>query len=702
MIYGPKTLVRQLAAALLAVLLAACGSGDDPVAAGADDGRVISGNSSKGPLNGAIVRAFSLDARGQKIGAALGEAVTDASGNWTMTLPPGSQPLLIESSGGAYVDEADPEPVAGQRRTVQLAGDDVFATLLPVGASIVAINIYTDALLRKSRYETQGDNFIAVYDLNRSFFIDAFGFDIVTTPPEDPIQPDRGASLNARQYAMALGGIANAVNALATENQLPAPTYAVIAALIDDMTDCTVDGRGVGGPVSAVTTMDLSLNSEILRFRNNNFAAYEATPLLQLDQTKCARSALLPDVTAPVFADFPNNFTVEAPDGQGIDVNAATVQRVLQQVVAVDDRDGPLEVVSNLAGLLPPGATTVTFSASDQAGNTQLASLVITVVAPEPPSIVAPPDVIIRGVPPQPVQVFLGTPQVSDNVSLPADLVVVSDAPASGFSRGRYVVQWTVTDEVGLSAVAEQRVYIGVSPETDPTAAVDPDFVQEPTLSGNSFLTPVQRPGSGAARQTDTDSDTLPDVLELLLGSNFLEPDTDGDGLDDGFELAVGLPLTIVSPAAWLTPGAMSQPWTDSDSAQRRILLVAEGVYQDPIILAPPCDGLVLAGTGSGVAVSALMITGCRNVLVYRVSAAGRSDTLRVIDSTVTLRESHVATADAGAALLFDSTLYLETGSITGEVVVSGDSELHADCYSVFAPAGDVDLDVQARRCPSQ
>ncbi|MBT8130697.1 MAG: hypothetical protein KJO35_00380, partial [Gammaproteobacteria bacterium] len=198
--------------------LAACNKSEQAAIPTTDDTRLISGNTSKGPIGGALVQAYAVDDRGSRQGDPIAEARTDANGNWSMNIPFPVGDLLIESSGGVYVDEADPEPDPTLRRSITLSPTDTFSALLPANAASVAINAYTDALLRKARLETQGENFFQVYELNRSFFNSAFGFDIVTVQPADPIDPAAGSSVQERQYAMALGAIANVINSTAIEN----------------------------------------------------------------------------------------------------------------------------------------------------------------------------------------------------------------------------------------------------------------------------------------------------------------------------------------------------------------------------------------------------------------------------------------------------------------------------------------------------
>lgn len=529
-------------------LVGGCGSDDDPSLVLLEASRVVSGNVSKGPLNGATIRVYEIDAHGIRQGSFLAETATDAGGNWALSVPVDVDNLVIESSGGVYVDEADSEPDPNLRRSIQLAADDSFSAVLPATAGSVAINVYTDALLRKSRYETQGANFFEVYELNRSFMNAAFGFDITTTQPADPIAPDTAASLQSRSYAMALGGAANAVNALSIANDFVVGSYPVIAAMMDDLTDCVIDGHGVAGPVQGVTTLILDLNSEILRFRNNNFNAYQGTPLLQIDQSECARSGQLPDRIAPEFFGLPGDFAVGTSDEQGIASSAPTVQENLQDIQAVDDRDGAVSVVSDISDILPIGENLVTFTASDLTGNTRTVELTITVIL----------------------------------------LTVQELQPGPPAEREIPPIFQPIRDAAGRSAAAE----------------------------------------------LDSDLDTLPDAIEIALGTDPHDSDTDRDGVPDAMEIKFDSdPLVasaVVHVPVTVSPADYHFSFAGTDADRPAFIIYEPGLHNGRVWLAPPCDHIVLIGNMGGsndpatqalvIGETPLTMVGCRKVQLYSMN----------------------------------------------------------------------------------
>lgn len=460
-----RSLFLRLTLAALASALVAC-DGAAPTVSPAHASlplRIVSGQVTKGPVDSARVSVFALDERGRVSGAALAQTVTDAMGGWSVALPASSGQLVVMSSGGRYVDEADPEPDPSLRRAVVLEEGHGFAAVLPDDATTVAVNIFTDALLRKSRSETEGANFFAVFAANRAALEAAFGFDLLDTMPADPIAPDPRVALASRRYAMALGGVANVVNDFAIANGQVIADFAIIDAVIRDLTDCVVDGRGVSGAIEDIVTVAADLNAQILRFRNNNFAAYRDTDLLVVNQEQCARAGRLGDTVAPVFTTLPADFSVAAIDASGILASAPAVQSGLASARASDDRDGELAPVILLPERLPLGATTVILRATDAAGNQADVSVVITVIDLDPPTIVAPPARDVAATGPM-TAVSLGVPEVADNVSEAAALVVSNDAPVAGFAPGTTRVTWTVRDAAGLSATAEQTVTVRTAP----------------------------------------------------------------------------------------------------------------------------------------------------------------------------------------------------------------------------------------------
>ena len=89
------------------------------------------------------------------------------------------------------------------------------------------------------------------------------------------------------------------------------------------------------------------------------------------------------------------------------------------------------------------GTTTVTYTATDAAGNVATASFTVTVEDTENPTITAPADVTVSANSScNAFGVALGTATTADNCGVAS---VTNDAPGT-YPLGTTVVTWTVTD----------------------------------------------------------------------------------------------------------------------------------------------------------------------------------------------------------------------------------------------------------------
>jgi len=225
--------------------------------------RTITGNGTKGPLINATVEIFALSASGQAQDGALTSTQTDAQGNWQLEVNrPDS--VLVRVSGGSYVDEADTN--VASRRVVVLSSDQFLESILLPGETSVAVTVFTHALLQKSRRETSLNDFNDVVASNRALFAQAYGFDVLSVLPADPLAPS--GTDESVAYAMSVGGVANAINALSIASNDALPEYVHILRVVEDLVDCRLDGIGTGGQQvinpSLPGYQELSLEQQVL------------------------------------------------------------------------------------------------------------------------------------------------------------------------------------------------------------------------------------------------------------------------------------------------------------------------------------------------------------------------------------------------------------------------------------------------------
>jgi hypothetical protein len=286
---------------------------------------VIQGVSSKGPIRGATINIYAMNANGIKTGPSLATTTTDNNGFWSVdfTAPP-SEILLVESSNGSYVDEAD---TSIPRRTIDLDPSHIIEGVIFPGQTSASITLLTDALLDKSRNETISTDIQVVLTNNRNNAIAGLGFDPFGVAATNPLAPSAGASNDAIEYAMSLGGVATALNSAAIALGVPVPDYAIMMGLVRDLSDGVLNGRDKDGPFTVLVNgvektfpNNLNLNQAILRFRNNNFQAYAFTPVSQPVQVN----------EAAIAQSGTNTFPVAEPDAVTTPADAAvTINTVL-------------------------------------------------------------------------------------------------------------------------------------------------------------------------------------------------------------------------------------------------------------------------------------------------------------------------------------------------------------------------------------
>lgn len=440
--------------------------------------RQVQGNGTKGPLIEATVELFELDGRGFAQGAAFASTVTDDQGNWQLEVNR-TDPVLVRISGGRYVDEADTN--IESRRVVELSPEQFLESVLAPDSTSVAVTVFTQALLRKSRLETGLNEFASVLDANRQLFQSAYGFDVMATLPADPLSP--AGSDEAIAYALNVGGVANAINALSIAAESALPEYAHIMAVVEDLIDCSLDGIGAGGqPVFASTGEsedesgdntygNLSLQQQALRFRNNNFSNYADTEPRPVNAAPCLQLGGTTDSTPPQFVQTAQSPTLEARTPAGVQLNDTQKQALREQFVATDDRAGVVQLFIDIPDQLPLGVTALVAMAEDDWGNRASLDWEVVVADTTAPLITGATEfeADAQG---DLTPLVLVEPNVSDLVSLGSEISLISDAPAA-FPVGPSEVTWTAVDAAGNVAKFVQLVTINsIPPETSDAPGV--------------------------------------------------------------------------------------------------------------------------------------------------------------------------------------------------------------------------------------
>ena len=520
---------------------------------------------------------YRIDGQGLPIGGPVAQTATNAQGKWTVAVPLPREPLLVVSEGGHYIDETDSNPDISMRRVIQLGATDQLEAVMPAADDYLSLNLYTNAMLLKSRKETVGNEFVQVYASNRSLMNQAMGFDPVTTAPTDPGNPNPAASDASKQYALLLGGAANVMNAIVQSSSQNGVAFNVLGGFIADMQDCRLDGINQDGPaqylfLGAQRNMpnDLNLNQEITRFRNNNFARYNGISA-SIDQDVCNQSGAVPDTLAPVITLLgANPLTFE---GGGVYTDAG--------FTALDDRDGDVSVNVSVSGTIDAtsvGTQTLAFSVADTAGNVGTTTRTVNVVDTTPPALT------LNGT--TPVDVLVNTSYVDSlganaNDAVDGDITaaIVSVNPVDINTPGAYTITYDVTDANGNAAAQITRV-VNVVDTLNPVI----------TLNGNSPQaheagTPYVDAGATANDSPDGDITasivTVNNVNSAVVGSYTVTYDvTDSSGnpatqvvrtvnVSDSTLPVITLsgvnPQNIEAPGAYTELGATANDSLDGD-----------------------------------------------------------------------------------------------------------------------------------------
>ncbi len=204
-------------------------------------------------------------------------------------------------------------------------------------------------------------------------------------------------------------------------------------------------------------------------------------------QTVTVTDAENPTITAPVAV------TVSTDAGQ----NYATAVALGDPVTA--DNCGVASVANNAPAQFLQGETTVTWTVADTSGNTATATQIVTVNDTEPPTIIAPPDVVVNTDPGASGSGTTLTPPVStDNSGIAS---VTSNAPAT-FPVGTTIITWTVTDTSGNASTITQTVTVRDQEPPNVASAVIQPVTVSPGLcsaSGVNLGEPIVSDNCGIA-----------------------------------------------------------------------------------------------------------------------------------------------------------------------------------------------------------
>ena len=307
------------------------------------------------------------------------------------------------------------------------------------------------------------------------------------------------------------------------EGVLTSATTAAIAAFLTSATAADVVDGDLTGAVNHNAPADFGLGATLVTFSATDAAGNTGAA----DATVTVEDTTLPAVVAPL------SITVEA-EGVLTSATTAAIAAFLTSATAVDVVDGDLTgaVNHNAPADFGLGATLVTFSATDAAGNTGAADATVTVVDTTPPDVDALPNVAVDADSPDGTVVNFVLPAANDIVD-PA--VVAACVPASGslFSLGETTVTCSATDASGNTG--ESNFTVTIIDPTPPVVivSVSPENLWPP----NGDMVPITVTGSAVDSDSGVDQVTYevideyglldqPSTLVLLDGNGNFVPFT--------------------------------------------------------------------------------------------------------------------------------------------------------------------------------
>ncbi len=266
-----------------------------------------------------------------------------------------------------------------------------------------------------------------------------------------------------------------------------------------------------------------------------------------------------PVVTPPV----PLTLTASA----GVPASDPRIQTFLTGATASDEIDGALTPSHDAPDTFPFGTTTVTFTATDSAGNTSTATATVMLTQDMAPVVTPPAPLALTATAPIPatdpqIQAFLTGTTVIDDID--STVPLTHDAPAT-FPFGITTVTFTATDSAGSTTQASSTVTVtefavSVNSTSDSTDANPGDEVCE-TSPGNGICTlraAIQEANASEGEQTitlapgtyslslsgsDEDNAATGDLDitgDLIIVGNTSDPGSviiSGNGLDRVFDL---------------------------------------------------------------------------------------------------------------------------------------------------------------------
>ena len=277
------------------------------------------------------------------------------------------------------------------------------------------------------------------------------------------------------------------------DNTNPTITAPADINTVTDSNDCNASNLNLGSPITDDNCNVASVSNDA----PTDFPLGVTTVTWTVTDDAGNTSTDTQKVT--ITDDTPPSITAPGDLDVSTDNNDCNASNVNLGSATTNDNCNVASVTNDAPADFPLGVTTVTWTVTDDAGNSSTDTQKVTVTDDTPPSITAPANVQADSDTDDcnASSVNLGVPATSDNCNV---ALVTNDAPVD-FPLGVTTVTWTVTDDAGNTNTATQSVTI-----TDNT---------KPVISANSDIIVTNDPGKCEAvvnitTATATDNCSVP------------------------------------------------------------------------------------------------------------------------------------------------------------------------------------------------
>jgi hypothetical protein len=196
---------------------------------------MISGTAVKGPISGGTVTAFAV-ANGT-MGMQLASGITDSRGNFNISIGDYAGPIMLQMSGGTYVDEAT-------GATVTMAPGDVMTAVMTAlssnttvtGVQITPLTSMAQAMAHNMAGGMTDANIAAANTQIGNYFMVS---DILHTQPMNPLVPGSGtgATQDMRNYGMAIAAMTEYAKNIGMTS-----SSGIVTSMMNDASDGVLNG----------------------------------------------------------------------------------------------------------------------------------------------------------------------------------------------------------------------------------------------------------------------------------------------------------------------------------------------------------------------------------------------------------------------------------------------------------------------------